>query len=162
VWRIADGEQQLSFQADTGFISSVLFLSAESLATCGKEGLIKIWDVRGKSDTSPPLLRSLQGFSNLLHGMAMTPNGDFLVTSGDDKQLLLWDLREGKEGEELLTILLGHEDFVWAVAVAIDGKSLVSGDMSGKMKRWDLGEKSGNEVLEEEKTQGGKEEESRK
>ena len=80
--------------------------------------------------------------------VATAPDGRTAVSgsSGDrvdgvgDESRKLWDLASGKE----LRIFTGHPDGVTSVAIAPDGRSVLSGSQDKTLKLWDLA--SGKEL----------------
>ena len=80
------------------------------------------------------LLRTLQGHSGLVIGVAVTPDGRRVVSASSDKTLKVWDLESGQE----LQTLQGHSNSVEAVAVTPDGRRAVSASDDTTLKVWDL------------------------
>ena len=62
----------------------------------------------------------------------MTGDGR-IVSSSEDGTVKVWDLASGQEQRTLL----GHGDWVWALALTGDGR-VVSGSNDGTVKVWDL------------------------
>ena len=75
-----------------------------------------------------------QANSTWLRKLAISPKGDTLATCGNDKEVFAFSSATGK----LIRELSGHEHPVQSVAFHNDGKSLVSGDLFGVVKHWDL------------------------
>ena len=69
------------------------------------------------------MLRTLEGHSDGVTAVALTPDGKRAVSGSWDKTLKVWDLERG----EVLRTLEGHSDRVAAVALTPDGKRAVSG-----------------------------------
>jgi WD40 repeat protein/ribosomal protein S27E len=65
------------------------------------------------------------------HGVALSPDGRWLLTGGFDCKVRLWDFKTG----ELVRTLGSHDGFVFTVAFSPDGKFAVSG--GGGEKRGD-------------------------
>lgn len=86
------------------------------------------------------LIRTLQGHTSYVTGVAITPDGQCAVSAADDQTLRVWDLSSGRE----LRVLCGHNGNVNAVAVTPDGLSVVSASDDCTLKVWDLG--SGREL----------------
>jgi WD40 repeat protein len=61
-----------------------------------------------------PLIRTLEGHSDLVDGVAVSPNGRRAVCASRDKTLKVWDLETGRE----LRTLQGHSSWVDGVAVS--------------------------------------------
>ena len=66
--------------------------------------------------------------------MAVTPDGQSVLSGSYDKTLKLWNLATGK----LLRTFKGHSDSVNAVAVTPNGLRAVSGSSDHTLKLWDL------------------------
>ncbi|HEY4389707.1 MAG TPA: WD40 repeat domain-containing protein, partial [Ktedonobacteraceae bacterium] len=81
-----------------------------------------------------PVERTLTGHTGAVRGVAISPDGRRLVSTGGDNMIRVWDLSTGKE-EYTLT---GHTGMVWGVAISADGHWLVSGSMDKTIKVWEL------------------------
>jgi WD40 repeat protein len=75
-------------------------------------------------------------------GVAFTPDGRHLITSGGDrdKTLRLWDLQTGQEVRQFR----GHRSGVQGISVSRDGSRLLSAGADGTVRVWDI--KSGKEL----------------
>jgi WD40 repeat protein len=80
------------------------------------------------------LLRTLEGHSGSVRGVAVTPDGRCAVSASSDHTLKVWDLETGRQ---LLT-LEGHSSWVNGVAVSPDGRYAVSASHDKTLKVWDL------------------------
>src|ERR1022692_2338045 len=80
------------------------------------------------------LLRTLEGHSGSVTGVAVTEDGKRAVSASWDHTLKVWDLETGRA---LLT-LEGHAAKVYGVAVTPDGKWAVSASEDKTLKVWDL------------------------
>ncbi len=67
------------------------------------------------------------------------PNGKSVFTSSEDHQLQRWNLTDEKPA-----LLKGHESWVYALAVSLDGGFLLSGGCDGKLIWWPI---EGNEPV---------------
>jgi len=76
----------------------------------------------------------LEGHSDEVWSVAVTPDGKTVVSGSGDKSLKVWDLESG----QCLTTFEGHTDGVERVAVTPDGKTVVSASLDHSLKRWDL------------------------
>jgi WD40 repeat protein len=81
-----------------------------------------------------PLLRTLEGHSHFVYGVAVTPDGKRAVSTSSDHTLKVWDLDTGRA----LRTLEGHSASVHGVAVTRDGKRAVSASDDKTLKVWDL------------------------
>ncbi len=79
------------------------------------------------------LLRTLEGHSAPVSGVAVTADGKRAISASDDNTLKVWDLGCG-----VLRTLADHSSFVSGVAVTVDGKRAVSASYDKTLKVWDL------------------------
>jgi WD40 repeat protein len=80
------------------------------------------------------LVRTLEGHSYYVSGVAVTPDGKLAVSASGDKTLKVWDLETG----DARRTLQGHSLPVRGVAVTTDGKRVVSASEDKTLKVWDL------------------------
>jgi small GTP-binding protein len=74
----------------------------------------------------------LKGHSDIITGMAWSPDGLTLATAAYDNSIRLWNVQTG---EQLLT-LEGHEDVVCAVSWSSDGQTIASGSKDKTIRLW--------------------------
>lgn len=67
-----------------------------------------------------------------IYTAAFSPDGNYLVSAGDDNRVLIWDLRNGK----ILKDLKGHTDTLYTTAFSADGSLLVSGGLDNSIRVW--------------------------
>ena len=67
-------------------------------------------------------------------GAEFTPDGRTLVTTGDDRRVILWDVRRATVGE----VLEGHSGAVHGAALSADGRTLFSASLDSRIIEWDL------------------------
>ncbi len=70
-----------------------------------------------------------------LRQLALSPDGERIATCGKDKMIRLWSTADGKKLQEIAD----QGEDVLSLTFHPDGKSLVSGDLKGTIKHWDLG-----------------------
>ncbi len=80
------------------------------------------------------LLRTLEGHSNFVNAVAITPDGQRVVSASWDQTVKVWDLESGRE----LRTLEGHSGVVSGVAVTPDGRRAVSASWDRTLKVWDV------------------------
>ncbi len=107
------------------------------LAASGEGGTLVLFDVQ-----TGAVLQSLEGhategtvYDNGVRSIAFTPDGNTLISAGDDKQIILW---QRQHQQFVLQKRLSAEDKVRAVAISPDGKLLATGDASGVISLWEL------------------------
>src|SRR5262249_41100918 len=69
-------------------------------------GLVELWDVG--DDRPPKRARTLRGHEGFVYGVAFSPDGKFLVSSGMDRTIRLWEPGSGEQVRKLI----GHRGFV--------------------------------------------------
>ncbi|OKH44151.1 hypothetical protein NIES2101_29010 [Calothrix sp. HK-06] len=85
---------------------------------------------------TPPgglLLRTLTAHTAEVNAVAITLDGQHIVSGSMDKTLKVWDL----DGRELRT-LKGHQGAVTAATVFPDGQYIISSSLDKTLKIWDL------------------------
>jgi len=88
----------------------------------------------GSSLENVSLFKTLTGHSDLVISVAISPDGQTLVSGSSDKTIKIWNLATG----DLIRTLSGHSYSVWSVAISPNGKTLVSGSSDKTIKIWNL------------------------
>ncbi|MGK7880471.1 MAG: TIR domain-containing protein [Crocosphaera sp.] len=76
----------------------------------------------------------LQGHNQRVMSMAISPNGETLVSGSYDNTIKIWNRSTG----ELIRTLFGHDSMVLSVAISPDGNTVVSGSVDKTIKIWYL------------------------
>jgi len=69
-----------------------------------------------------------------VYSLASSPDGHFFASSGDDKDITLWDLGTSKR----VATLKGHTKTVWSLDFCKGGSHLASGGADGTIRLWDM------------------------
>jgi WD40 repeat protein len=85
------------------------------------------------------LVRQLAGYFSEVHAIALSQNGQWLVSGhGDvthiDNTVKVWRMSDGK----LIHNLLGHSDSIYGVALTADAETIISGSVDGTLQWWQL------------------------
>jgi WD40 repeat protein len=83
------------------------------------------------------IVQTFRGHGDSVYTVALTPDGQRLVTGSFDNSVRLWDLASGKE-LKVFGGPQGHTKMVNAVAVSSDGSAVISGGVEPSLKVWDL------------------------
>ncbi|WP_414565270.1 MULTISPECIES: WD40 repeat domain-containing protein [unclassified Anabaena] len=80
------------------------------------------------------LTQTLAGHGDSVWSVALTANGQTLVSASADKTIKVWNVNPGK----IISTLEGHTDTVREIAISSDGQTLVSGSGDKTIKVWNL------------------------
>ncbi len=79
-------------------------------------------------------VRKIRGHTDEVLDVAITPDGQKLVSASSDATVRVWDAKTGR----VLRVLKGHEGPVRALAISPDGKRLLSGGADKILRLWDI------------------------
>ena len=115
-----------SFAHDSPIQTLALTPDGGQVASGGRDGSLKVWDV---SDG-----RALAGWSphtGAINAIAFAPDGQSIVTVGEDRQAQLSHLRGGLQRSN--TFSWNHDDIVFGVAFSPDGNLVYTTGREGKI-----------------------------
>jgi WD40 repeat protein len=139
IWDTKDpASEARELPGHAGGVERVIFLPDGRLASAGGRwdegdgtsgfGEVKIWD-----PSTGRALHDLRGHTDVVHGLACSPDGRRLATGSGDRTVKLWDTTTG---EEVFT-LRGHTARVLCVAFSPDGQRIASGGWDRTVRVWD-------------------------
>lgn len=76
----------------------------------------------------------LEGHVGKILNLAYSPNGDLLVTAGEDHTVRVWDTATGAQ----VSLFTGHEGYVNFCTFSSDGQRIASGGDDGRLRLWDV------------------------
>src|SRR5205823_536368 len=150
LWRAKDGQLLLALQGHSKQIWSLTFNPESTRLISGSyDGLVKVWELR-----SGQCVSTLQGHSiwirslamhpagqllatcsqHAVHSVAFSPDGELLVSGGQDARIMVWEASNGVR----LSVLSEHTDMVQSVAFNAEGL-LVSASFDRTIKLWKVG-----------------------
>ncbi len=133
LWNIEDKAEK-SFQAHKTWVSSICFSPAgNDLYTADYHGVIHCWNYLARAGSKPRWSIPAADRNNV-RALAVSGNGEFLFSAGDEGVVRAWNTANGK----LLKELKGHTECIFSLAVHPDGGTLVSGDLLGSIRRWKI------------------------
>jgi WD40 repeat protein len=97
------------------------------LASAGKDGTLKIWDVSAQRE-----LRTLNRTAPI-GCVAFSPDGQTLATGDEDGTVVIWEVSTGR----MLHQLNAHSRSVKAITFSADGQTLATGSDDRTIKLWD-------------------------
>jgi WD40 repeat protein len=130
VWDLKAGESVCAFQVGTQ-INSLLFSRDSSTLLVSAGEFIQLWDIAASRQK-----QTLVGHQDLVTCLAVSPDGNTLVSGSLDRTVKIWDLANGKM----------KRSYSWptgpvhALAVAPDGLTAAAGGESGDIVIWDVEE----------------------
>jgi hypothetical protein len=121
-----------TFAGHKSWVGALAFLGETTpFVSGGYEGQLLFWDtLAGKGAPT----RTIDAHKGFLRAMAVSPDGQFLVTCGNDQLVKVWKTADATP----VITLEGHSSHVYSVGFSPDGKRLVSGDLKGIVKDWDV------------------------
>lgn len=109
----------------TSLLSALAYSPDGSLLASGSwDNTLKIWD-----GAEGFLLHDLRAHEGSILSVQWTPDSRFLVSTSKDYTARIWDPRSGT----LLSTIKGFSDWVTAMALAEDGKSMAIGGAGGEL-----------------------------
>lgn len=76
----------------------------------------------------------MEGHTEEVIGVAVTPDGAHAVSASEDRTLRVWDLESGRE----VCTLEGHTEGLISLALTSDGTRAISGGRDNTLRVWDI------------------------
>eukprot|EP00271_Cylindrocystis_brebissonii_P017109 TRINITY_DN430_c1_g1_i1.p1 TRINITY_DN430_c1_g1~~TRINITY_DN430_c1_g1_i1.p1 ORF type:complete len:364 (-),score=43.11 TRINITY_DN430_c1_g1_i1:384-1475(-) len=118
-------------------VTSVAFSDAADKVYCGGiENVIHVWDLR-----KGEVVLELPGHTDTLTGLAVSPDGSYLLSNAMDCTLRIWDMRPYAPPNRCVKIFTGHqhslEKNLLKCAWAADGARVTAGSADRMVYVWD-------------------------
>lgn len=118
-----------------GWVQALAFHPDGRLFTADSWGLLRCW---ADPDQDARVAWSVEAaHAGWIRQVAVSPEGTQLASCGADQRVRLWSTDQGQKQQEL-----DHPEDVYAVAFHPDGKTLVTGDLRGVVRVWDLAKRA--------------------
>ena len=91
--------------------------------------MLEFWDVAPRH-----LLATMVGHSGGIWSLALSTDGQLLISGGQDRSVKLWDTRRG----QVQMTLTGHTGPIWGVALSTDARLAASASEDGTVKLWEV------------------------
>lgn len=146
IWDTVLGRQLRVLKGHTKPINALAYSpDGKQLASAGWDGTIRVWPTEKankllsdkekekyvKKEEEPHVVLTRESTASV-RGLAFSPNGKQLVSSGVDRSVCLWDVGANK----LITSLGTHPKPTTSCAYSADGKMLASTSDDGTVKVW--------------------------
>ena len=101
------------------------------LISAAYEGRVHWWN---DALAAPTSARNVAAHKGQVRAISFSRDGQYIASAGNDKLVRIWRATDGA----LLKELEGHTSHVYNLAFHPNGKHLVSGDLKGTLKQWEL------------------------
>ncbi len=131
LWEMVNGQLQLKLHI-VGHIARIGRVAwspdGRTLACAGIDRMVWLFDVEDGHYRA-----ALQGHTEGVTGLAFLPEGNSLLSGGDDS-LRLWDVNKGNCSR----VIKGYSNFFFVIDWSPDGQRLVSGSQDSTIALWNL------------------------
>ena len=125
---LASGRPRLTFRGHIGDVIAAAFShDGKTLATTGKDGTARLWDVA----TAQPVA-TLIGHSQYVTAVAFSRDDRLLASGGEDATARVWQTRSTLP----LLELAAHDGAVTHLAIAADGQRIATVGADRRLKIW--------------------------
>lgn len=135
---LPDIEFNETFDAHSSQVTAAAFSEdTQRLATSGKDGLIKIWQLYAPKVNEEgnwiELIKELKGYAGNVLDLDFV-NHDTLISTGSDQTIKLWNIGKGTVQSEML----GHTDSVKFALYDTSLNQIISASDDASIRVWDL------------------------
>lgn len=130
-WLLADGKKTVLSGHESWVWCLGFSKDGETLYSGGSEGRLISWPVAADE---PKPARTIEAHQGWIRCLAVSPDGQFIATAGNDRIVRLWNAADGTKVKEFA----GHEVPVYSILWHPGGQILLSGDLRGVVKQWDV------------------------
>ncbi|MCQ3929907.1 MAG: hypothetical protein DPW16_05575 [Chloroflexi bacterium] len=126
----AANAQQVALQNGDNQLSIALALQANQ----SEQPSALAQSVLAQVGYAPGVRQQFVGHTGRVLAAAVSPDGRYLLSGGDDNTLILWDIASG----DIVRRFTGHTNWVRAVAFSPNGRTILSGSEDNTLILWDV------------------------
>lgn len=130
-WTLADGKKIVLAGHESWVWCLGFSKDGETLYSGGGDGKLISWPA---SADEPKPARTIPAHEGWVRCLAVSPDGQFIATGGNDRMVRIWNAADGAKVKEFA----GHEVPVYSLLWHPGGQFLLSGDLRGNVKQWDV------------------------
>lgn len=104
IWDVRKKRCALSFKEKYQLTASAFSKTSDQIFVGGIENVIKVWDLKGGN-----LHYSMTGHSDTITGLALSPDGQHLLSNSMDNTLKCWDVKSRVSTSRLVKNYSGHQ-----------------------------------------------------
>ena len=128
LWSRSTGKRLKAFVLDKDEIVSALFSTDGRFIFSGSGAKVTVWDVKNGK-----VLKQLEGQEGYIEALAVSPDGNYLLSGSDQATLKLWNIPEGRE----ITTFSGTAAPIYALAVSGDGTMIAASGADKVIRVWE-------------------------
>lgn len=131
---VGEEEAVAPFSGADDIVFALAFLpdGRRFVAAYGGKPLVILWDAENKKELRR--FERLEGHAWGVYDLALSADGNRLVTVGGDTTVRMWDMDTG----DLLRRFEGHEDGVYSVSFLNDDRQVLTGGFDKTIRLWDV------------------------
>jgi len=128
---LASGNR-VSLEAHDSWVRAIGFSpDGTKFYTGGYDGRLIFWPAEAEKPVPDGSIEAHRGW---IRSLAVSPDGQTIATAGNDHLVKLWNAADGN----FIAEFAGHESHIYYVMFHPTGQFLLSGDLKGQVKQWDV------------------------
>ncbi|KAG5513420.1 hypothetical protein PMAC_001484 [Pneumocystis sp. 'macacae'] len=122
-----------SLEGHSGWVTAIVSSSENQnmIVSASRDKTIIVWELTGDGGYGVPK-KALRGHSHFIQDLAISSDGQYVLSASWDKTLRLWDLNTGMTTKRFV----GHTGDVLSVSFSADNRQIVSGSRDKTIKLW--------------------------
>ncbi|CCJ31306.1 unnamed protein product [Pneumocystis jirovecii] len=122
-----------SLEGHSGWVTAIVCSSENQnmIVSASRDKTIIVWELTGDGGYGVPK-KALRGHSHFIQDLAISSDGQYVLSASWDKTLRLWDLSTGMTTKRFV----GHTGDVLSVSFSADNRQIVSGSRDKTIKLW--------------------------